>query len=72
MLGYFHNFICYFLFRNENRRLTSNGSHVTVLSMFSRSLKMENSHNKELNISGRKKQRIVSFYVFLNHSYMRC
>ena len=25
---------------------------------------MENSHNKELNISGRKKQRIVSFYVF--------
>lgn len=49
---------------------TSNGSHVTVLSMFSRSLKMENSHKKELNISGRKKNESFPFTFFFLKSQL--
>ena len=51
---------------------TSNGSHVTVLSMFSRSLKMENSHKKELNISGRKKNESFPFTFFFSQITVTC
>lgn len=51
---------------------TSNGSHVTVLSMFSRSLKMENSHKKELNISGRKKNESFPFTFFFSQISVTC
>lgn len=50
----------------------SNGSHVTVLSMFSRSLKMENSHKKELNISGRKNNESFPFTFFFFQIIVTC
>ena len=64
MPGYFHNLFVTSCSEMKTGVFSSNGSHVTVLSMFSRSLKMENSHKKELNISGSKNNESFPFTFF--------